>query len=108
MKKGDIWLVQYPYKGRREQAGVRPAIVMTDASVGIILAIPLTSNALASRFPFTCTIEPSQENGLNKTSVALVFQLQALDRSRFKKILGKVSGSTIIYLNTLIKKLLQL
>jgi hypothetical protein len=24
-EKGDIWLVQYPYKGKREQAGMPPA-----------------------------------------------------------------------------------
>ena len=40
------------------------------------------------RFPGTVFIRPTAENGLHQESVALVFQLRAIDRRRLQERIG--------------------
>lgn len=42
MNKGEIWLIDFPYKSGREQSGTRPSIVMADTGTNLSLVIPLT------------------------------------------------------------------
>ncbi len=51
------------------------------------MIVPVTSTLAALRFPFTVRIEPSSANGLTLPTVAMVFQLRAIDR---KRIIGKI------------------
>jgi mRNA interferase MazF len=92
VNRGEIWSVSLPFSTGREQAGQRPAVVIQDAAYGqsspLALVVPLTSQLAALRFPATVRIEPTSQNGLTRTSVALVFQTRALDRSRFTHQLG--------------------
>lgn len=95
MERGDIWSVSLPLSGGREQSGVRPAIVVQDAAYGesspLVLIVPLTSQLAALRFPASVQIDPTDRNGLSASSVAMVFQLRALDRSRFRSKLGEIT-----------------
>lgn len=99
MDAGDVWMVSLPAIGGHEQAGERPAIVIQDAADGagspLVLVIPLTSRLSAARFPATVPISPDSENGLRAESLAMVFQVRALDRSRFTRRLGRVSDMTL-------------
>lgn len=52
--------------------------------------VPLTSKQKASDFPFTFVIEPDQLNNLDSISVALVFQLRAIDKKRLKNKIGGI------------------
>ncbi len=85
---GDIHWVELPDAGGREQSGRRPAIVMQDdASAGSLpttIVIPLSTALAALRFPGTASIKPTKESGLRTDSVALVFQIRAIDRSRVR------------------------
>jgi hypothetical protein len=45
-----------------------------------VLLVPLTSQQDALRFSGTVLVEPDADNGLRQPSVALVFQLTAVDR----------------------------
>ena len=96
INRGEVWLVQLPNSSGREQSGQRPAIVIQDAAYGLrsslVLAVPLTSQTNATRFAATVPIIPSAQNGLSLPSVALVFQVRALDRNRFLQRLGFVSA----------------
>jgi mRNA interferase MazF len=94
MQEGDIYLVEIPASNGHEQAGSRPAIIIQ--SIGIekvptVLVIPLTSQIKATGFPFTLLIEPDRNNNLDIVSVALLFQLRAIDKRRLKNKLGKIS-----------------
>ena len=71
----------------REQAGVRPAIFVS-AESGVSLLIPLSSNAARLQFKGTVRIEPDGKNKLVKPSVALVFQLRAVDSRRLLHKIG--------------------
>jgi mRNA interferase MazF len=107
---GDIYWVELPPVNGREQAGRRPAIVVQDDTYGgslpVVLMVPLTTSLLALRFQGTVRIDPSPEIGLSASSVALVFQLRAVDRRRTRTAIGKVSGQGLEEIYTIIDKLI--
>jgi len=90
MKKGDICTIDLPYNYGNEQSGVRPAIIVVELKVGVAVVIPFTSNTKALRFDDTLLIEPSTQNGLSEQSVALIFQIRAIDKSRIIKKIGEL------------------
>jgi mRNA interferase MazF len=81
------------------QAGERPAIIMQEASFNqklpTVLIIPFTSTQKTTRFPATLLIQPDKQNGLTVPSVALVFQLSALDRQNCLARLGELDSATL-------------
>ena len=98
MKVGDLHWVQMPGSGGHAQAGRRPAIVMqseTAQNLPTILIIPLTTQLSAVRFQGTVLIEASAQNGLKQNSVALVFQMTAIDRSFVERPLGEISSRVL-------------
>jgi mRNA interferase MazF len=99
MQRGEIWHVRLPLVSGREQGGERPGIVLQGASEGqsspLVIVIPLTSQLAALRFPGTLMIEPSSDNGLTAPSVAMVFQIRALDRARFARRIGHVRAEQV-------------
>ena len=108
MKKGEIWIVNIPQLDGREQEGIRPAIVLVDTKTPVAIIIPCTSNLQALRFPHTLLIEPSQENGLDATSIVLLFQIRAVDKKRLIKRIGVLDKSMMRQINNLLKRLLSL
>ena len=109
MKKGELWILDFPSKTEREQAGTRPAIVMADTGTDLALVIPLTSNLQAlNKLPNTLRINRSDENNLDKDSIALAFQLQALDKKRFITNIGNLKESYLKEINKILKNLLKL
>ena len=84
MKVGDIYLVELPEVGGHEQMGKRPAIIIQKQEYDLptVLIIPLTTKTKALDFAGTMLVEPDDENHLDKESVALAFQLRAIDRKR--------------------------
>lgn len=60
-----------------------------------ILLIPLTSQQDALRFAGTVLVEPDEQNGLRQPSVALVFQLTAVDKKFVGPRLGTVSTALL-------------
>ena len=99
MSPGEIHWVQLPPANGHEQAGRRPAIIVQDANydqlLPTVLIVPLTGAVSASRFTGTVSIEPTSETGLRQRSVALVFQLRAIDRKRVQERIGSVSAKVL-------------
>lgn len=92
MNVGDIYWVEFPARGGRAQTGRRPAIVVQkDQTLPTVLLIPLTTQQDALRFSGTVLIEPDADNNLRQPSVALVFQLTAVDKKFINGRLGKIS-----------------
>ena len=78
------------------EAGRRPAIVMqATISLPTTLIIPLTSQLEALRFAGTVLVEADSTNGLRRASVALVFQLTAIDNRYITDCLGSVSKEVL-------------
>ncbi len=109
---GDIHWVEFPDADGREQAGRRPAIIMQDdvfaGSLPKTIVIPLSSAMAALRFPGTPSVKATQSSGLRADSVALVFQIRAIDRSRVKGSIGSVSEQELVEVKLEIAKLLGL
>ncbi len=108
MKKGEVWLVELPSVDGHEQAGTRPAIVLAEAEANIALIAPFTSNLQALRFPNTIEVKPSDRNGLSVVSVALIFQVRAIDKKRLKTKIGELEAQPLDKLDAMLRRLLLL
>jgi mRNA-degrading endonuclease toxin of MazEF toxin-antitoxin module len=99
MNVGDVVWIEFPPGAGRAQAGRRPAIVaqtsQVSAALPMVLVIPLSGQQDALRFPGTVLVEPDADNGLRRLSVALVFQLTAIDKKFLGAQLGTVSKSVM-------------
>ena len=107
MKNGAVWLVDLTDAKGHEQRGTRPAIIVGGAN-GLILVVPLTSSMSSAPFSHTLTISPDPHNGLDAESVALVFQIVALDRERFQHRIGAINEQHRLAIVALIRDLLNL
>jgi len=95
VKPGDIHWVELPSLSGHEQAGRRPAVVLQDDTYAggspLVVVVPLTGAVAAARFAGTLILEPDHTNGLAKISVALVFQIRAVDRRIVRERIGSIS-----------------
>jgi mRNA interferase MazF len=111
MREGDIYLVEIPSSSGHEQAGPRPAIIVQASGLErlpTVLIVPLTSKLRAADFPFTFIIEPDNLNNLDVVSVALVFQLRAIDKRRMKNKIGKIKQAKLELLKQSLKEIMGL
>jgi mRNA interferase MazF len=96
---GEIYWIEFPPGGGHEQAGRRPSVVLQDDAVAarspLVLAIPLTTSAGVTRYPAVVHVPADPRNGLSADSYAMVFQLRATDRRRFRDKLGDVSPAVL-------------
>ena len=92
MARGDILLVSLPDSDKREEKGNRPAIIVQIeiAASPMLMVVPVTSSLGAMRFPFVVKIEPSALNSLTLPSVAMVFQMRAIDKKRIVRKIGEL------------------
>ena len=92
MNVGDLYWVALPARGGHAQAGRRPAIIVQRrVNLPTTLLVPLTTQLDALRFPSTVLVEADKQNGLSRASVALVFQLSAVDNRFITAHLGRAS-----------------
>jgi mRNA interferase MazF len=108
MRKGEIYLVEIPSNSGHEQEGLRPVIIMSEVNAGVVNIIPFTSNSYALKYPYTIRIGLSDFNKLKKDSVALVFQLRAIDVRKLNNRIGVIEDEVMSEVDNLIKKLLNL
>ncbi|MCC7290494.1 MAG: type II toxin-antitoxin system PemK/MazF family toxin [Phycisphaerales bacterium] len=99
MNVGDLYWVEFPQGAGRALAGRRPAAVVQTAEATLRLSthpmVPLTSQLDVLRFPGTVLIEPDRASNLRRPSVALVFQLAAIDRRFVASRLGRASEAIL-------------
>jgi len=109
MARGDILLVSLPASDRREEKGKRPAIAVQAGSTlsPMLMVVPVTSSLGAMRFPFTVRIEPSDKNGLTLPSVAMVFQMRAIDRKRIIRKIGELEPEYLAQVDAEIWQMLK-
>jgi mRNA interferase MazF len=99
MKRGEVWRVRIPPAPGHAQSGERPAIVVQEdkfiASLPTVPVVPFTSKLQAARFDGTLRIQPDNQNGLTLPSVALVFQLRAVDKRHCIQRIGVLDAVTL-------------
>ena len=89
--RGDIvWADLNPVKGR-EQAGLRPILVLSEdvfnEHSGTVIAVAITSQPQRAGFPLTYELVGS---GLPKPSWAKISQIRTLSVERLGKKIGKI------------------
>lgn len=96
MNVGDLYWVELPASGGHAQAGRSPAISAQEpTALPTVFIVPVTSQFHGLRCPGTVLVEAIKENGLRHNSVALVFQLTAVDRRYLTDRLGKASDQVM-------------
>ena len=91
-----------------EQYGKRPAVLISDTKTNIAIVVPITSNMEALKFPHTLIITPDKQNKLDQKSIAMIFQLRAVDKTRITKIIGRLNKNIVDTLDKMIRKMLDL
>lgn len=108
MRKGDICIINLVAQAGHEQYGKRPAILISDTKTDIIVVIPLTANLDALRFPYSLAILPDKQNNLDSESVALIFHIRAVDKSRVEKVVGKINKDFQKKIDKILREMLKL
>ena len=109
MRKGEIWRVRIPFAPGHAQAGERPALIIQNdpfiSKLPTVVIVPFTSAPGATRFDGTVLVQPDGQNGLNVPSVALVFQVRALDKHDCLYQLGTLDPKTLSQILALLQQL---
>ena len=93
-RRGDIIIIDFNPQAGREQAGKRPALVLSpseyNAKVGLAIVCPVTNQAKG--YPFEVDIP----QGLTITGVILADHVKSLDwRTRDAKVICQVPQTTV-------------
>ena len=111
MNIGDIYLVEIPGTNGHEQQGARPAVIVQSTinidKLSTVLVVPFTTQIKAASFPFTFVVKPDTFNKLTSISVALVFQLRAIDKKRLKNRLGCLNSKDLETLKHILKIIIE-
>ena len=97
MKQGDIYLVDFnPVKGQ-EQAGIRPALIVSGNALNdnmkICIVCPMISKI--KNYAGCVVINPNATNGLSESSEVIGFQIRAITKDRMIRRLGGISRTEL-------------
>jgi len=109
MKQGEIWYADLsPVKGS-EQAGYRPVIIISgnllNKYLQIVIACPLTTSV--KNYKGNVILEPSKENGLEKTSEILIFHIRSISKNRLVKKIGHINSDELEDIKTGLNDILR-
>ena len=97
-KRGDVVRVQLDPVEGSEQAGERPALVLSPDVINehspVILIVAITSQKTERVYPFEVLLEPS-EGELTRRSKALLMHLRSVDKRRLTGYYGTVSDEVM-------------
>jgi len=108
--RGEIWLVNLnPTKGH-EQAGRRPALVVSvdtfnRGPADLVVVLPITSKHRG--IPFHVKVEPPEGN-LDKESFIKCEDVRSISKIRLEKSIGEVFNNTLSKVEDRLKILLDL
>lgn len=109
-RRGEIWLVDLnPVRGH-EQAGRRPALVVSvdpfnSGPAGLVVVLPLTTKA--KEIPFHVEIHPP-EGGLANPSYIKCEDVRSVSKERLAECRGAVSAETLAAVEDRLRILLDL
>jgi mRNA interferase MazF len=108
--RGEVWVVDLDPTLGREQAGRRPALVVSASAFNagpadLVVVVPLTASD--RRIPLHVRIEPP-EGGVRETSFAMTEMIRSVSRRRLATRWGAVQASTMRVVEDRIRVLLDL
>lgn len=96
MKKGDIILITFPFTDLTGTKN-RPALILIDSDEDITVSFITTQ--LKWQEKFDIRLEPSNENGLKKTSLIRLSKITTIDKELVIGKLGQLTDSEIEAVN---------
>lgn len=106
-KRGEVWLVNLDPTVGAEIQKTRPAVIYQNDIANryspIVIVLPLTSRP-KKRVDEALVKAP--EGGLTRDSVVVLNQIRAIDKKRLVKRLGRLSSTTLRYLDAAIQLVL--
>ena len=110
IERGEIWLIDFNPTKRREQSGIRPALIISidrfnKSMANKVVAIPLTSKNKG--IPLDVQINPP-EGGVDKESFIKCENLRSLSKDRLIEKWGNISKDKLNEVEYKIKLLLGL
>ena len=107
----EIWRIDVTYLDSEghEQEGERPCIVIKDfEEAEMVLIIPLTSSLSISRLPYAQIIRRNNVNNLSDDSIALIFQIRSISKSRLKHHIGRLTNENYNKIKLIIKQFFKI
>jgi len=109
-KRGDIWSVTLDPVVAREQAGIRPALILSvdkfnHGPSGLVVVLPVTSKNKSQ--PIHVAVIPP-EGGLSMPSFIKCEDIRSVSKERLKRFHGTVSPQTMADVEKRIRILLNL
>jgi mRNA interferase MazF len=110
-RRGELWLVNLDPVQGHEQAGRRPALVISVTAFNatraeLVTVLPLTSKP-RPQIPSRIEVKPP-EGGLTKPSYIMGEQTRTISTRRLVKPLGMVSATTMSKVSDVVRMLLGL
>lgn len=111
MRRGEVWLADLDPVAGHEQAGRRPALVVSVDSFNasradLVTVLPMTSRARPNN-PFRIEVRPP-EGGVTTASYVIGEQVRTLSKRRLAKRVGRVSPETMAKVGDIVRMLLGL
>ena len=109
-KRGEIWLVGFDPTLGREQAGSRPALIVSNNSINaglaeLVVVAPITGTDRG--IPVHVKVD-RDEGGLTKPSVIMCDQIRAISTRRLSRRLGAINASTMKQVEVFLRLVLDL
>jgi len=106
LKRGDVVRVRLDPVEGSEQAGERPAVMISPEIINkhspVVIVAAITSRKTEKIYPFEVLIEPP-EGGLKKKSKVLLLHIRSIDKRRIIGKYGSLSYSLIKELDEALK-----
>jgi mRNA interferase MazF len=112
MKRGDVYLVRLDPTEGSEQAGTRPAVLVSRDAINqyspVVVVCPITQSARVTRQYPNNVLVRAPEGGLEVDSVILGGQVRAVAKSRLLERLGELPSETMSRIDQALKITLNL
>jgi mRNA interferase MazF len=108
--RGQVWLADLNPTRGHEQAGTRPALVISvdpfnQSALALVVVVPITSKT--KDFPFHIRLDPP-EGGVELTCFAKCEDVRSISRERLSKPLGRVTPAVLRQVEDRLRLLLGL
>ena len=109
-RRGDIWLVDFGEPVGREQAGRRPAVVVSadplnDSRAGVVIVVPCTTRR--RELPSHVELDP-KECGHDEASYAKCEEVKSVPENRLVARLGAATDEALFAITRALRFLLDL
>ena len=99
MRRGDVYDTRlYPVEGS-EQAGIRPAVIVSrdaiNTNLGIVVVVPCTTYRATTRLHPGRVLISTPDGGLSVNSVALCEQVRTVSKGRLLRYRGTLSQRSL-------------